>query len=67
LFLPCLFSEATSYLVGILAPLKDREPEIWAERIIDRILKVKLKSPLVDKGIVETAVKVNTANLNIKN
>ncbi len=45
-------------MVGILAPLPDREPEKWAERIVDRILKVKLKSPMVDKTTVETAVKV---------
>lgn len=57
-----LISDATSYLVGILAPLPGLEPEQWAERIVDRILKVKLKTPLVDKAIVETAVKVRNLN-----
>ncbi len=53
------FSEATSYIVGLLNPLPDGEQSAWLDKLIETVQKAPLTTSLINKDVVVNAAKVN--------
>ena len=49
--------EAAKYLVGLMTPLEEEERQEWIDRIIDRLGSSNLKSSVIDKEILSSAVR----------
>ena len=49
--------EAAKYLVGLLTPVSSEERQDWIDKIIDRVGSSNLKSNVIDKDILSSAVR----------
>lgn len=49
--------EANKYLVGLLTPVSQEERQGWIDRIIDIVTDSNLKSNVIDKEILSSAVR----------
>ncbi|XP_005094411.1 DNA polymerase epsilon subunit 2 [Aplysia californica] len=51
-----LRSEASLYLIDVLAPVDQKERDQWVDKIIEIIQKQSLTSSMIDRGVCELAV-----------
>ena len=49
--------EANKYLVGLLTPVSQEDRQDWIDRIIDKVSSINLKSNVIDKDILSSAVR----------